>query len=147
MIAKKKPVGKILSIGLLLAAVALIVAGSARVHVVYEPLPEDEEDDPDFPLPHHKVSEIQLVIDSTFSGAQHGVGVYSYNDTGGPYTISMTDVLVDDYQKTAVALSGDGLTVDLTGVTTVGQGDTGVTAQNGIQVGIITNMDRLLASR
>ncbi|MFH1278333.1 MAG: right-handed parallel beta-helix repeat-containing protein [Candidatus Eisenbacteria bacterium] len=79
--------------------------------------------------------EVLNVMDSAFSGAQHGVGVYSYNDTGGPYTITMTDVLVDDYQKTGVALLGDGLTVDLTRVTTVGQGATGVTAQNGIQVG------------
>lgn len=79
--------------------------------------------------------EVLNVMNSTFSGAQHGVGVYSYNDTGGPYTIAMTDVLVDDYQKTGVALLGDGLTVDLTRVTTIGQGPTGVTAQNGIQVG------------
>ena len=78
--------------------------------------------------------DVLNVMNSTFSGAQHGVGVYSYNDTGGPYTIAMTDVLVDDYQKTGVALSGSGMTVDLTRVTTVGEGATGVTAQNGIQI-------------
>ena len=39
------------------------------------------------------------------------------------------------FQKTAVALSGDGLTVDLDDVTTTGEGGTDVTAQNGIQVG------------
>jgi len=79
--------------------------------------------------------EVLNVMNSTFSGAQHGVGVYSYNDMGGPYTIAMTDVLVDDYQKTGVALLGDGLTVALLRVTTVGQGATAVTAQNGIQLG------------
>ena len=47
----------------------------------------------------------------------------------------MTNVLVDDFQKTAVALSGDGLTVALDNVTTPGGGPTSVTAQNGIQVG------------
>jgi hypothetical protein len=80
-------------------------------------------------------AEVLNVMDSAFSGAQHGVGVYAYNDIVGSYDIDMTDVLVDGYQKTAVALSGDGLTVDLTRVTVVGQGDTDVTAQNGIQVG------------
>jgi len=79
--------------------------------------------------------EVLNVMNSTFSGAQHGVGVYAYNDTGGPYSIAMTDVLVDDYQKTGVALSGDGLTVALLRVETVGQGATSVTAQNGIQIG------------
>ncbi len=80
-------------------------------------------------------AEVLNVMNSAFSGAQHGVGVYAYNDTGGPYTIVMTDVVVDDYQKTAVALMGDGLTVDLTRVDTYGQGGTDVTAQNGIQIG------------
>ncbi|HYW68756.1 MAG TPA: hypothetical protein VE960_04060, partial [bacterium] len=79
--------------------------------------------------------EVLNVMNSTFSGAQHGVGVYSYNDTGGPYNIAMTDVLVDDYQKTGVALLGDGMTVALLRVETVGQGATSVTAQNGIQLG------------
>jgi len=79
--------------------------------------------------------EVLNVMNSTFSGAQHGVGVYSYNDMGGPYTIVMTDVLVDDYQKTGIALLGEGLTVDLTRVVTQGQGPTDVTAQNGIQTG------------
>jgi hypothetical protein len=79
-------------------------------------------------------AEVLNIIDTPFSGAQHGVGVYSYNSTGGPYDIAMSNVLVDDFQKTGVALSGDGLTVDLDNVTTVGQGATAVTAQNGIQI-------------
>ena len=75
------------------------------------------------------------IMNSTFSGAQHGVGIYAYNSTGGPYTLALNDVLVDDFQKTAVALMGEGLTVDLDQVTTVGEGVTDVTAQNGIQIG------------
>ncbi|MBD3217041.1 MAG: T9SS type A sorting domain-containing protein, partial [candidate division Zixibacteria bacterium] len=75
------------------------------------------------------------VMNSTFSGAQHGIGIYSYNDTGGPYSITLNDVLVEDFQKNAIALLGSGLTVDLDDVTTTGEGATSVTAQNGIQIG------------
>jgi len=84
------------------------------------------------------VSDVDVVnvMNSVFSGAQHGVGVYSYNDgTGGPYSITLFKVNIDDFQKTAVALSGDNLTVDLDSVSVIGQGPTGVTAQNGIQIG------------
>ncbi len=87
--------------------------------------------------------EVINIMNATFSGAQHGVGVYAYNDTGGPYTLALNGVVVDDFQKTAVALSGDGLTVDLDDVTTTGEGPTSVTAQNGIQVGYgaVGNLD------
>jgi hypothetical protein len=78
--------------------------------------------------------DVMNISDTPFSGAQHCVGVYAYNNTGGPYAISLTDVLVDDYQKNGVALSGEGLTVALTRVTTIGAGPTDVTAQNGIQI-------------
>ncbi len=79
--------------------------------------------------------DVLNVMDSTFSGSQHGIGIYANNDTGDPYSVTMTDVLVDDYQKGGVVMNGAGLTADLTRVTTVGQGDTDVTAQNGIQFG------------
>lgn len=79
-------------------------------------------------------AEVLNVMDTPFSGTQHGVGVYSANDTGGPYTIALSNVQVLDFQKTGVALTGAGLTVDLDDVTTVGQGPTNVTAQNGIQI-------------
>ena len=76
------------------------------------------------------------------------LGVYAYNNTGGPYTINMTDVLVDGFQKNGLALNGagDGLTVAPASVTTPGAGPTAVTAQNGIQIGYgatgtITNCD------
>ena len=64
------------------------------------------------------------IMDNPFSGAQHGVGVYSYNNDSGPYTIAMQDVDIYDFQKNAVALLGDGLTVDLDNVTTTGAGAT-----------------------
>ena len=75
------------------------------------------------------------VMDTPFSGAQHGVGIYAYNNTGGPYTLALTNVLVDDFQKNGLALMGGGLAIDLDNVSVVGAGPTGVTAQNGIQVG------------
>jgi predicted outer membrane repeat protein len=86
------------------------------------------------------------VRDTPFSGAQHGVGVYSYNNTGGPYNINLTDVDAENIQKTAYALSGDGLTVNVNNCTAVGAGPTDVTAQNGIQIGYgatgsVTNCD------
>jgi HYR domain len=73
------------------------------------------------------------VMDTAFSGAQHGVGVYAYNDTGGPYIVNLTNVEVPDYQKGGIAMNGAGLTAHLTNCTTIGQGPTTVTAQNGIQ--------------
>lgn len=84
-------------------------------------------------------AEILNVMDTAFSGAQHGVGLYAYNNTGGPYTIVANDVQVLDFQKNGVALLGEGLTVDLDAVTTTGQGPTAVTAQNGIQLGYGTS--------
>ncbi|KPL00846.1 MAG: hypothetical protein AMJ91_02890, partial [candidate division Zixibacteria bacterium SM23_73_3] len=74
------------------------------------------------------------VRDDPFSGAQHGVGIYSYNDTGGSYTINVTGTYVEDFQKTGVALSGSSLTANVENCTVVGQGPTTVTAQNGIQI-------------
>lgn len=79
-------------------------------------------------------AKVTNIMDTPFSGSQHGVGVYAANDTSGPYTIAMTNVLVDNFQKTAVALTGAGLTVALDNVSTPGAGPTSVTAQNGIQV-------------
>ena len=77
------------------------------------------------------------VRETPLSGAQHGVGVYAYNDTGGPYTVNVTDTDIDDYQKNAFALSGTGLTANVTGCTVTGSGPLGLglPAQNGIQIG------------
>lgn len=74
------------------------------------------------------------VTDTPFSGAQHGVGIYAYNSTGGPYTVTLSEVFVTGFQKNGTALSGTGLTVSLDDVDVVGAGPTPVTAQNGIQV-------------
>jgi hypothetical protein len=80
-------------------------------------------------------AHVTNIMNDPFSGAQHGVGIYAYNNTSGPYSITLNNVLIDEYQKNAIALLGAGLTVDLDDVTTQGYGPTSITAQNGIQVG------------
>ncbi len=77
---------------------------------------------------------IEHIEDTPFSGAQHGVGVYAFNETGGPYAIELDHVTVTDFQKTGIALLGTGLTVNVHDCTATGKGYTGVTAQNGIQL-------------
>ena len=62
------------------------------------------------------------VRDTPFSGAQHGVAIYAYNNTGGPYTVAVNNVLVQGFQKNAFALNGTGLTADLDNVTVTGAG-------------------------
>jgi parallel beta-helix repeat protein len=80
--------------------------------------------------------EVINVRDTPFSGAQHGVGIYGWSDgTFTPHDINLYDCDVYDFQKNAMVLGGDDLTVDIDGCTTTGAGPTTVTAQNGIQVG------------
>jgi nitrous oxidase accessory protein NosD len=79
-------------------------------------------------------AEVLNIRDNPLSGAQHGVGVYANHDSGGPYAVTLLDVLVEGFQKNGLALSGDGLAADLDQVIVNGAGATDVTAQNGIQV-------------
>ena len=83
------------------------------------------------------ISQCQVVNiqDTPFSGAQHGIGVYSYNNTGGPYTISIHNSVLEGFQKNGIALGGDGLTIDIADCSVTGAGPTTITAQNGIQAG------------
>jgi hypothetical protein len=77
---------------------------------------------------------VERIEDTPFSGTQHGVGVYANNNTGGPYALELDRVRVTDFQKTAIALNGAGLTVNVHDCVTIGKGYTSVTAQNGIQI-------------
>ena len=78
---------------------------------------------------------ITNIMNSSFSGAQHGVGIYVYSDDGNPHVIVIDDNVVEDYQKTGIAVIGDEIDATITNNTVTGQGPTSVTAQNGIQVG------------
>lgn len=77
---------------------------------------------------------IKNIMDTAFSGAQHGVGIYAKNDDGISRTIDVINNIIEDFQKTGMAFTGDGLTINIENNTVVGEGDTTVTAQNGIQV-------------
>lgn len=74
------------------------------------------------------------IDDTPQTGVQHGVGVWAFNNTGGPYALEVGNTTISGYQKNGMALSGDGLTVDVHDCTTIGSGDVAYIAQNGIQV-------------
>lgn len=79
--------------------------------------------------------EIKDVRDNPWSGGQHGVALYAYNDDSTPRNLTVSGCNIHDFQKNGMALNGVGLTVDVSGNTVTGYGPTTVTAQNGIQVG------------
>lgn len=81
--------------------------------------------------------EITDVRDTPFSGSQHGVAMYLYNNDGQSRSFALTGCDIHDFQKNAMALNADAVTpVDVTvqNCTITGYGATTVTAQNGIQI-------------
>jgi nitrous oxidase accessory protein NosD len=77
---------------------------------------------------------IQNIMNSTFSGAQHGVGIFVYAPNGSPYDIVIDGNTIENYQKNGMTISGAGVNAEITDNTVTGAGPTSVIAQNGIQV-------------
>lgn len=77
---------------------------------------------------------IQNIMNSTFSGAQHGVGIFVYAPNGNAYDVLIDGNVIEDYQKNGMTISGNGITAEITDNIVTGAGPTSVIAQNGIQV-------------
>lgn len=78
--------------------------------------------------------DVSGIRETPLSGNQHGVGIYAYHDSGGPYSLNVFDTSVTDYQKNGMVLAG--LNASVVGCTVTGSGPLGLglPAQNGIQV-------------
>lgn len=79
--------------------------------------------------------DIKNIQETPFSGTQHGVGVYLFNNDGTARSFSLTGCTIQDFQKNATAIiSYDVLSVNISNNTIIGKGATPLTAQNGIQI-------------
>jgi len=81
--------------------------------------------------------DITGVRNEPLDATAHGVGLALDNDDTTARSLEVTGILVEDYQKNAVAVAttaGTALTLTLTGNETVGAGPTAVVVQNGIEV-------------
>lgn len=77
---------------------------------------------------------ITSIMNTPFSGQQHGVGIYALNADGAPRELNIIGNVITDFQKNAMAIIGNELTVHIEDNEVYGEGSTTVTAQNGIQV-------------
>lgn len=71
---------------------------------------------------------------SDMSGMQDGIGIYAYNENKEERNISIKGSTITGYQKGGIALMGEGLSVNVSGNTVTGAGETTKIVQNGIQV-------------
>jgi len=78
-----------------------------------------------------------LNTDGTPKGNQRGNAVVVLQDDAADRTVDLTDNTITDFQKSAISVSGDGLTVNITGNDIDGAGflpAANAIAQNGIQI-------------
>lgn len=75
------------------------------------------------------------VRDNPLNGVQRGRAIFVGN-TSGTHTLSVTDSIVNDYQKNGIDIrtSGGTITATVSGNTITGAGSTGLIAQNGIVI-------------
>ena len=74
------------------------------------------------------------ITETPFNGNQNCDGIYSNNNTGGPYSLHCSNMVINNYQKNGVTIKGIGMTVGLDNIAVTGKGATSVNAQNGIQI-------------
>lgn len=77
---------------------------------------------------------ITNIQNSPANGSQHGVGIYVVNKDGIDRTVDISNNTINNFQKNGMALSGNGLTVNVNNNTVTGKGEINYIAQNGIQV-------------
>ena len=66
--------------------------------------------------------DIKNIQETPFSGTQHGVGVYMFNDDGIARSFALLLCTIQDFQKNATAInSDDALTVNISGNTIIGK--------------------------
>lgn len=79
--------------------------------------------------------DVVRVRDTPWSGVQHGVGIYAFHSAAGPFAIEVGGCNVSDFNKNGITMNGTAIVANVHDCTVVGGGATGITAQNGIQVG------------
>ncbi|UCC45716.1 MAG: right-handed parallel beta-helix repeat-containing protein [Candidatus Zixiibacteriota bacterium] len=81
--------------------------------------------------------EVKNIQDTPFGLAQHGLGIYRFDDDGLAYSMTISNCSVHDFQKNGITINGSAtaaITVDIHGNTVIGEGAITDLAQNGIQV-------------
>jgi predicted ribosomally synthesized peptide with SipW-like signal peptide len=82
-----------------------------------------------------KNCEIKNIIEATYNGMQHGVGIYAYNTDGTARTLNVDKNVIYNYNKGGIVINGEKLTGNVTNNTVTGQGVPNINGQNGIQFG------------